>query len=312
MPQERPDQERRRGVEGYLPPPPSGRSAHDRQIIPLLVEEAVVEEVHRIVQENMAQTPNLDEEDAIALVDWTAVTKAVGNDRSPWQCFTTYQKTQPPIPKLEFTPEQDELIMTYVAAMGPQFVLDRAAAMDMCRKLFPEKGAGQLLVHTTMSLVNVKLRQAAWTIDEERKLVLAQKVYRDDPFRVQHQFPQRSARSVREKWNRTLDPSFTKSRPFSKQEDDLLKRVLQEKLKDATASSSKINWFEMARENFPDRRPEQLQQRWLYELASNDDLLRKIKVDLLDQHKAVHDEKTQADFVLRVAKKTNKSPKRNR
>lgn len=266
----------------------------------------VVQEVQRLIQEAMSQNQNINEEDAIINVDWTAVAKVVGNDRSPWRCFATYQKTKPPVSTLGFTPQQDELLLTYVAAMGPQFVVDRATTNEMCRKLFPEKLASQIATRLAVSLVNVKLRQASWSIDEERKLVLAHKIYREDKTRVQNQFFRRSSRSTREKWNRTLDPSFTKSRPFSKQEDELLKRVLQEKLQNATADSSGLNWFEMARQNFPDRRPEQLQQRWAYELASNDDLLRKTKVDLLAKQKAAHGEKTQADFVLKVAKKPSK------
>ena len=271
-------------------------------------EAKVVEQV-----QSMHAELNPGEEDNDG-VDWKAVAEAVGNNRSPWQCFSAYQKIRPPTAyasiqstvanKLVWTPKQDEILLTYIAAMGPQFILDMNAAAEMSRKFFPDKTAKQITLRCNQTMVNPKLQQAMWTVYEERKLVLAQKVYRDDSQRVPSQFPQRSARSVREKWNRTLDPAFNKARPFSKQEDKLLRRVIKTKLEDTTNVSG-ISWFEVAKANFPDRRPEQLQQRWTYELASNDDLLHKMKVDLLAQQQ-VHGQ-TQDDFVLKVAKKPRKT-----
>jgi len=250
-------------------------------------------------------------------VDWEAVARAVGNSRSPWQCFATYQRLRPACTypsiaastaprKLVWTPKQDEILLTYIAANGPQFLLDMDAVTEMSRNFFPDKSAKQILLRASQTMVNVKFRQGAWTTREERKLVLAQKIYRKDSVRLSVQFPTRSPRSVREKWNRTLDPAYNKARPFSKQEDQRLVQVVRDELntpqlKTNYISTSGISWFEIAREHFPDRRPEQIQMRWMYELASNDDLLRKMKVDLLAQNK-LHG-KNKDDFVLKVAKK---------
>ena len=224
-------------------------------------------------------------------VDWNRVAANIGNERSPWQCLVAYNKAQNNT-SITFTPAQDELLFKFVCAMGPQFVTTAATLAEMSIRLFPDKYDRKIATRVNQSLLNPKLRHEFWSMSDQRKLVLAQKVYRDQTMRPPSHFPHRSAYSVRDKWNRSLDPAFIRHKPFSKKEDQLLTKVARSYLSqlqpDALIDkngngrySAVIPWTKVAREHFPDRRPEQLCERWNRNLASDRDLLTGVKARLL-------------------------------
>jgi hypothetical protein len=232
-----------------------------------------------------------------ATVDWNKVAANIGNKRSPWQCLVAYNKAKNNT-NITFTPAQDELLFKFVCAMGPQFVMTTAALAEMSIRLFPDKFDRKIATRVNQSLLNPKLRHEFWSMSDQRKLVLAQKVYRDQTMRPPSHFPHRSAYSVRDKWNRSLDPAFIRHKPFSKKEDQLLRKVARSYLSqlqpDALVDkngngrhSAVIPWTKVAREHFPDRRPEQLCERWNRNLASDSDLLTGVKARLLQKQAVV-------------------------
>lgn len=91
---------------------------------------------------------------------------------------------------------------------------------------------------------------------------------------LQELFPNRTYKSIVDKWNRSLDPSFS-SVPFSEQEDKDLLEAIQ------NISSSNINWKEISRQ-FPSRKPETLFNRWTM-IAPTDEVMNMKKKLLLQR-----------------------------
>jgi len=106
-------------------------------------------------------------------------------------------------------------------------------------------------------LVNPNFVQQHWSDEEERKLVLCMKVYREDDsslVRVTNHFPDRAPKVIWDKWHRSLNPEFSQ-KPFTKKEDaDLLAAV--------NRLGGVGNWTEIAR-LFPLRNSKNLYTRWL-------------------------------------------------
>lgn len=148
----------------------------------------------------------------------------------------------------------------------------------------------------------------------------------------QPHFPDRAAKSVREKWIRSLDPAFVQG-TWTQQEDKLLKELVSQYLQEAekkhqqlessanvakkkrssnkkrrnsnsngnnrtddgdedndeeegddkAGSTKVIPWSQMAKEHFPNRRPEQLTARWNQYIATHEELMQKIKFSLAQE-----------------------------
>lgn len=111
---------------------------------------------------------------------WGEVALALGTNRTPWQCMSSYQtklsRGQPTI----WTPAQDELILKYAAAMGPQWDFGGGPAAQMASRLLPDKDPKQILTRAHTSLVNPNFVRDIWSDEEDRKLVLCMKIYRDE------------------------------------------------------------------------------------------------------------------------------------
>jgi hypothetical protein len=120
--------------------------------------------------------------------------------RTAWECFVQYQTQLRPRPSLQWTPQQDQLLLRYVAAAGPQCVWNNNVASTTARNqallvsasdasghllehlstaLLPDKTRSQILQRIHHTLVNPKLSSDPWTADEERKLVICLKMYHD-------------------------------------------------------------------------------------------------------------------------------------
>ncbi|KAL7560679.1 hypothetical protein ACA910_001360 [Epithemia clementina (nom. ined.)] len=242
--------------------------------------------------------------------DWKAVAAALNTNRSPWECFREYQlyqhdndpnkdqssKQQQPKKQSKSQPWtrlQDELLFKYVAAMGPQLVIDgHEIAHLRSGSFFRDKTKPQLFHRINQSLLNPNLKHDAWNEEEERRLALCMKVYSssassddndtDDNQQLQKtdQKPSsstlstyfaathivgRSGTSVSDKWNRSLNPEYS-ARPFTKEEDKALLKVMRQHVE--------YGWVDIARQFFPDRHPHRLMNRWS-EIATDEDIVRR-------------------------------------
>lgn len=109
---------------------------------------------------------------------------AAGVDRSTWECLTTYMTKLSSSRGQPFTPAEDELLLKIVAAAGPQFVLNTGIAADLAARFFPDRSPKQVLSRLNGSLVNPNFAREVWSDEEERRLVLLMKVYRDTQFPI--------------------------------------------------------------------------------------------------------------------------------
>jgi len=148
------------------------------------------------------------------------------------------------------------------------------------------------------TLLNPNYRNEIWSQDEEKKLVLCMKAYRDNVspiVKAGNHFPDRASKYVSVKWNRSLNPKYT-TRRFTPSEDAALLQAVQKAISSsdddhhdsistgdnndksdnisATMTSSMTGkWMSIAKQ-FPNREPRVLQNRWL-DIVSDKNVLRK-------------------------------------
>ena len=94
--------------------------------------------------------------------------------------------------------------------------------------------------------------------------------------KLQIHFPNRAPKRISEKWARNLNPKFDAETPFSKEEDELLLKSVEDliaKKKDEEKSTSSWTFSEI-QHLFPIRKVTSLFQRWL-KIASEDSLVEK-------------------------------------
>lgn len=213
--------------------------------------------------------------------------------RTRWECFVHYQ-TKLNAPKLHWTLPQDQLLLRFVAAMGPQCVWNSPncdAVTHLSTSLLQDKTRHQIVQRIHLSLCNPKLSSDPWTADEERKLVICLKIYHDAFARTGstdgdgpqassaavskalnviavHHFPHRSNKAVCDKWKKSLDPGHS-SLPFTDQEDARLVEI--------ASSSPHLGWADLCRQHFPNRHPERVAKRWA-EVATNQQILDRERV----------------------------------
>jgi hypothetical protein len=139
------------------------------------------------------------------------------NKQTPWQCFTHYRSIiHNPVTMRcpPWTPDEDELLLKYLAIQGPQFLLQGDAAVQTCITLFPHRNTRQVIARAQSTLINPNYIHDAWTTDEKRQLALLMRVYSKEhnPLAlVSHMehFTRRAPKSVAEKWIRTLNPALS-------------------------------------------------------------------------------------------------------
>lgn len=90
-----------------------------------------------------------------------------------------YKKKLRRRPDGSFTPEEDELLLRYIAAMGPQFIWGITEIADLATRLFPTTHIRRIYERTHCSQWHPLSKDSIWTKEEEQKLVLAMKVYSD-------------------------------------------------------------------------------------------------------------------------------------
>ena len=202
--------------------------------------------------------------------DWQAVAAAMPSNRSAWECFREFQgmiinkgkpKSQP------WTLLHDELLFKYIAALGPQLVIDGNECGHLRSGLFREKSKSHTFNRINQTLLNPNLKHDGWNNEEERRLALCMKIYSDQTEKALYlagtHFEARAGLSVSEKWNRSLNPEYS-VRPFSKEEDQFLLKVMRQ--------HKDYGWVEIARQFFPERHPHRLMNRWS-EIATDEDIV---------------------------------------
>eukprot|EP00980_Cylindrotheca_fusiformis_P000253 scaffold54_cov110-Cylindrotheca_fusiformis.AAC.11 len=167
--------------------------------------------------------------------DWQNIAAQL-NDRTAFECLQHYyhkkkKKRGPEMPTQEEEEQQqqqqvDDTLLYYLALQGPQFVWDLPSSAHSA----PLIGGGKythkqlrIKANTTQTVNPNYTRPPSklkhfWSIDEQRKLVLAMKVYsaadsnnnnNNYPSPVQlaaMHFPHRPTSYVTKKWERTLNP----------------------------------------------------------------------------------------------------------
>ena len=219
---------------------------------------------------------------------------------TPYQCMVHYKRKLRPQPDGSFTPEEDELLLRYIAVMGPQFVWGYQEINDLASRIFPHKTSRRIYERTHFSQWHPLSKDTIWTKEEEMKLVLAIKIYSDtdvhsgvnsggeelseEPLAQNlekarlalekaalrkasaHFHPYRQSYKVTKKWERSFSPRFS-YKPFSKGEDAKL-------LASVRSSAAATPFSEIAKKHFPDRSSDQLSQRWA-KIAPDKEFVRK-------------------------------------
>mmetsp|Transcript_8137 Transcript_8137/g.15317 ORF Transcript_8137/g.15317 Transcript_8137/m.15317 type:complete len:515 (+) Transcript_8137:32-1576(+) len=252
---------------------------------------------------------------------WHLVAQALNTSRTPFQCFhhaqtkLSHTLSNDISSSSIFTPDEDELLFKFIAASGPQTVINHHTATLMAQKLFPNVSHFQIINRANMSLVNPQYVNEKWTEEEERTLAMAMKVYsKTDNALAKASFllDGRSAKMVADKWIRSMNPCYN-TQSFSKEEDKALVATVKQ------LNANPENWTKVA-SKFPYRNPRALLNRWI-ELANVQDVakmqgnqlvqrrVRRLGRKTLNKSKSVankvetNDVITSDDFALRVKKR---------
>ena len=99
---------------------------------------------------------------------------------TPYRCMVHYKtKLAPKSSAPNFTSQEDEFLLRYIAAMGPQLCWELQEYSHLAQRLFPTKEPRRLYERTQFSLWSPLAKDTYWTSQEEQKLVLAMKIYSD-------------------------------------------------------------------------------------------------------------------------------------
>jgi len=200
---------------------------------------------------------------------WEQVALALNSRRTPWQCFQHFQQSlNAQMKGMKWTPRTDELLFKYLVLQGPRFLLSSHSAGEICRKIMHDRSITEVTNRASRTLLNPNFINEQWSEEDERKLVMLMKVYKNDPnpvSKVWLHYPYRARSSVREKWYRSLSPEFSQ-RPWTKDEDRALLSAV------AKYPTGLVDWTIIAKE-IPNRRVRNLRNRWV-ELVDEETLLR--------------------------------------
>jgi hypothetical protein len=151
-------------------------------------------------------------------IDWYELAKkhyARFNGQTPWRCFSLFRSflQNPATTRCPpWSPDEDELLLKYLAVHGPQYLLQGDSAVQTCRNFFPHRSTRQLILRAQSTLLNPNYVHDAWDPDEKRKLALLMRAYSNErnpsdlASRTVH-FSRRAPKSVAEKWIKTLNPA---------------------------------------------------------------------------------------------------------
>lgn len=240
-------------------------------------------------------------------------------NHSTWSQLLTHYKTNPPV-NHPWTLPQDNFLFTCIAAAGPQHVWGTDAIVHLTTKFFPHKTRKQFFSRIHQSLLNPNYSHDAWTLQEERKLVLLMKFYHEGSSQQNGVITTRTADSERRRSNENVhtnddddddfqqhtrprqhNSSLTLYRASShfprntKSVADKWHRTLnpeQYTTRPFTSSEKQtllrvmqehptIGWVQLSQQHFPNRHPHRLLLQW-YEQAPVEAFAQ--REELLQQH----------------------------
>ena len=217
-------------------------------------------------------------------VDWHELTCRLNSKfhtkpsrRTPWQCFQHYRSNLRGSKKCSaWTAEEDELLLKYIGAHGPQYVFSDSAIPLAC-KFFACREPKYVQSRAHGTLVNPNFVQDRWNSNEQKKLALLMRAYSDNngAYPNPDHFPHRAQTRVAGKWDRSLDPSVSHV-PFSDGEDKRLLAAVK------TLGSSEGSFVSISKQ-FPDRTGEILWYRWT-QLADKNDVVSKLSNRLIEKN----------------------------
>lgn len=230
--------------------------------------------------------------------------------RTPWQCFKHYRSNlRDSTSFLDWTTEEDELLLKYIAAHGPQFIFGEGSIPQACQQLFIQREPKSLALRAHNTLVNPNLVQEQWDKNDQRKLVLLMKAYNSDQDKhtipnTMH-FPHRAMSSVTSKWDRSLNPAIS-CKPFSKAEETKLLAAVK------NLGSDEGSFVSIAK-TFPNRTASSLWYHWSH-IADVKDIADRLKNRLIKKNisgkKSIflegNDMFTMDDFVVQKKKSKTK------
>lgn len=207
---------------------------------------------------------------------WDVVPRILKTNRTPFQCFayaqsklvtncisssSTISQSKP----TPFSQNDDELLLKFIAASGPQIVINNHVATFVCQRFFPHLDKGQILNRCHASLLNPTFDHCKWSEREERLLVLGMRLFCESDSaisKVSALFPNRASKSVSLKWYRSLDPKYS-TQPFTARDDAALLAAVK------SSRRGTINWNDISK--IFARHPSRVLNRWL-ELATKQDI----------------------------------------
>jgi Myb-like DNA-binding domain len=218
-----------------------------------------------------------------------------------WDCLVAYHtKLKTPLVQLQattstWTHEEDELLLKFIAAAGPQALLESKNTLiqsTLCTQLLLHKSKKQIFVRANQTLLNPNMQRTDWSDYEERRLPICMKIYYTPNPQDCHQLYRasthcygRSTKSVVDKWNRSINPAYS-TKPFTKEEDEALLSVMRsalnvvdDTLTDLQKHPQHIGWTQLSQSYFPHRHPQRLQSRWS-ELATDTDIVNRERARL--------------------------------
>jgi len=221
---------------------------------------------------------------------WDEVAKTLGTNRSPFACFRHYQlklKNNTSTPTIEPLEEglpfssvlalsapktwsylEDELLLKYIAASGPQTFINQRFAADVGERFFPHMPVKRIVLRMSSSLLIPTLKHERWSDKDERKLALCMRIYGNatsPETEAQVHFPHRAAKSVLEKWSLSLNPDIS-TQPYTPQEDKAL-------LEAVSKAGGAADWKAIS-SKFPNRNRRSLFYHWTC-IASKEDVLKR-------------------------------------
>mmetsp|Transcript_7017 Transcript_7017/g.10233 ORF Transcript_7017/g.10233 Transcript_7017/m.10233 type:complete len:374 (+) Transcript_7017:99-1220(+) len=212
------------------------RSAHDCHVAlftfadPAIMTTNFTKKESRFILDIMSELGDGNGKD----VDWLELATKLNEKlypkrqhrRTPWQCFKHYQSTLKKA-ALPWSRDEDELFIKYLAAHGPQFLLQGDGLAQTNSNLFPYRNPNKLSIRTYNTLLNPNYVQDWWKKDEERKLALLMRAYSESdgtlPLKYASQaahFPRRAQALVSVKWIRTLCPEMQQKKGGNKLNND--------------------------------------------------------------------------------------------
>lgn len=155
--------------------------------------------------------------------NWIEISEKL--DRTPFQCFKRYQRSlNTKMLKSRWTEEEDKMLIDAIKLYGEK----NWQQISNCL----EGRTGQQCLHRWMKTLDPNIKRGRWTYEEDQRLTMAYHAYHSEEssnwIKIKEHVPGRTDVQCRERWCNILNPDL-KNTPWTKEEDDLLKRTIEER-----------------------------------------------------------------------------------